>query len=299
MNMDFFQRNDISPSKAISLAILLAIVGFILSLGLGMIVSMAISGTWDLSSALSNDLSSQQGIMSLRVIQIFQTIGLFVFPAFVIAISVSNQPFTTLGFKPVNSKTLWLSIVFITVSLPGITLLASLNAEIPLPQWMVDKEKEMEALMKTFLITDNFSVFFVNFLMVAILPAFGEELFFRSILQKYFCRLTGRIFLGVLITSILFSAIHFQFQGFIPRVLLGLIFGYFYIWSGSIWVPIVMHLFNNGIACIAYFLIGIGKISPEIENIGGIGSLWQLGVISIILSIAVLIYFKRESSISG
>jgi hypothetical protein len=215
-----------------------------------------------------------------------------------VAVLVSKQPFKELGFNKINQGLLLLSIVFMIIALPGINLIASLNAEIPMPGWMVEMEKASEALTKAFLITDRFSVFALNLLMVAILPAFGEELFFRGILQKYFCKMARNTFLGVLITAIIFSAIHMQFQGFIPRFILGMIFGYLYVWTRNIWIPILVHFANNGLATLAYYIIGKGIIPAESETLGGLTELWQVGVASILIS-SILLWLIWRSSITS
>ena len=87
--------------------------------------------------------------------------------------------------------------------MPAINLIASINAEIPMPQWMVEMEQAAEALTKAFMITENYGIFALNLLMVGVLPALGEELFFRGVLQKFFCKQLGSNFLGVVWNNIL------------------------------------------------------------------------------------------------
>jgi len=96
--------------------------------------------------------------------------------------------------------------------------------------------------------------FMVNMLMIAIIPAVGEEFLFRGIVQKIFYEWTRRPHLAIFISAILFSTVHMQFFGFIPRMLLGVLFGYFFYWSGNIWLSVLAHFLNNAIAIILHFL---------------------------------------------
>jgi membrane protease YdiL (CAAX protease family) len=102
---------------------------------------------------------------------------------------------------------------------------------------------------------DSFNLLFVNILMLAIIPALGEELIFRACFQKVFVRWTGNYHVAIWITAIVFSAIHFQFFGFFPRMILGALFGYLFVWSGNIWIPILAHFLNNGMAVLAAFIL--------------------------------------------
>jgi hypothetical protein len=283
---------------AILLTIALAALGFILFLAIGIIVSAIALGTLDFTEIITNDISSVQGLMVIRIIQIFQSLGMFVFPALLLAFVLSKEPLDFLGFKKINYGILWSSVLFMIIALPGINLMASLNAEIPMPGWMIDMEKSAENLLKALLISEKFSTFLLNLFMIAVLPALGEELFFRGVLQKYFCKITRNTFTGVIITAIVFSAIHFQFQGFVPRFVLGMIFGYLYVWSKTIWIPIIVHFINNGVATLLYYFIGAGMISEEVETMGSMTDFWQIGVASIALSSMMLWVIWKQAATS-
>jgi hypothetical protein len=131
--------------------------------------------------------------------------------------------------------------------------------------------------------------------MIAVLPALGEEFLFRGVLQRLFIEWTKNRHFGVWIASFIFSFIHFQFYGFIPRFLLGLYFGYLLVWSSSIWVPVVAHLINNGFAVIYYHFAG-GKMGET--ALDKIGTKTDLSLfLSVILTIALLvIVFLHEKT---
>lgn len=251
-------------------------------------------GSWDFALILSTDISTPQGLMAIRIMQMFQTIGIFIFPSLVIAFLASEKPFGFLGFKAVSGRFILLSFLLMIVAIPGINLMASINAKVPLPEWMIEFEKTAENLIKTLLNTENPIILFINILMVAILPAIGEELFFRGVLQHYFRKISNSTFWGIVITALIFSAIHFQFQGFVPRFALGMIFGYLYVWTQSIWIPIAIHFVNNGLAVVIFYLISNGEIPAQTETIGELNVYWQLGVLSIIASAALTLLIYKE-----
>jgi membrane protease YdiL (CAAX protease family) len=277
-------RFNISPRKGIFFSLVFLTLGFLLFLFLGVITTAIVTGNWDLTQILSPTATTPDGLISIRIMQMFQTAGMFIFPAVLIALLASKKPLSFLGFKQASTKQMLLAIAMMVILIPGINLIASLNADIPVPDWMIQMEKSAEELIKRLLITDKFSIFTLNLFMVAVLPAIGEELFFRSILQKYFIKLTNNNAWGIIITSLIFSAIHMQFLGFIPRFMLGVVFGYLYLWTGSIKVTMLVHFVNNGLAVFLYYLIGTGIAPMDIENIGEPSQSWYLGVTSLIFS---------------
>ncbi|MDD2195700.1 MAG: CPBP family intramembrane metalloprotease [Bacteroidales bacterium] len=277
-------RSRITPQKGIIFSFVFLTLGFILFLFMGAITAGLITGSWDIAQNLSPTSDTAGGLATIRIMQMFQTTGMFIFPAILIALLASKNPLSFLGFNQVNTKHMLLAIAMIAILLPGINLIASLNADISVPQWMIQMEESAEELMKRLLITDKYSVLALNLFMVAVLPAIGEELFFRSVLQKYFIKLTNNSAAGIIITSLIFSAIHMQFLGFIPRFILGVIFGYLYLWTGSIKIPILVHFVHNGLAVFLYYLVGVGVVPMDIENIGEPSHSWFLGIASLILS---------------
>lgn len=281
--MKYFIQKELTPLKGILVLMLLALAGMLVFLSLATLINMIAFDGFNPS-----DSSSEQGLMGLRIIQIFQTFGMFMFPAIAIALFTSAQPIKYLGLNQTTGTFIAYSIVLLLVFIPGINFIASLNAQIPLPSWMIEMEQNAAILTKKMLVTDNFSTMALNFFVVAIMPALAEELFFRGLLQKYLVKWTGKTFWGVLLAATVFSAIHMQFQGFVPRLLLGMVFGYLYVWSGSIWAPIAAHLANNGLAVVAYFLIGREVIPSNLDTFGNASDMWQAGVMSLLLTAIML-----------
>lgn len=231
---------------------------------------------------------------ALKLLQILQTTGIFIIPAILSAFLFSKKPWSYLCFEKVKFQTILKTFIIVLISLPAINLLASINQLIPMSDWMVEMERKAEAITKAFLLTDSIWAYLVNILMIAILPAVGEELIFRGILQRKLVEFTRSRWIGILLAAALFSAIHMQFQGFIPRFALGVAFGYLLEVTGSIWVPIAAHFFNNAIAATGYMLMGMGAADKRIENIGGITDLWILGLVSLVATSLLIVSIKRE-----
>lgn len=261
---------------------------------IGSIIVFSLYGSAALSYISSPNPSVPEALATLKILQICQGIGMFIVPGFILAKFFSAQPVQYLGLKKVNNNLVALSILTVIVAFPAINFLASLNELVPMPQWMIDMEEKAAVLTKAFMAVDSIGGLLLNIFMIAVLPAIGEELIFRGLFQRIFTDITGKIFWGVIISAILFSAMHMQFQGFLPRFALGVMLGYLYVWSGSIWLSIIAHFINNAIAIVGYALIYKGNIPAETENVGGLSVMWPLGLISVILVIILLLKIKSE-----
>lgn len=160
------------------------------------------------------------------------------------------------------------------------------NKLIPLPEWMIEDEAAKEALILELLAMNNWLDLGITILVMAGLPAFGEELIFRGILQKYLVLWTKNAWIGIIISAAIFSAIHMQFQGFLPRMYLGILLGYAFWVSGSLWLPILLHFINNAAQVVMYYLYEHGKSSIDIMD--GVAVNWIYGMGSLILTIIIM-----------
>ncbi|NVO12046.1 MAG: CPBP family intramembrane metalloprotease [Bacteroidales bacterium] len=283
-----------TPSMKIMLTLMFCLTGMLLFMFIGMLIVFALYGPTAMTYLSNPNPIAHEAIASLKILQICQAIGLFIVPGFLLSIYFSSKPKDYLGFKKININLGFLTALTVLFAYPAINLLASLNEQINLPEWMNGMEEKAQMLTKAFMQVNSFGGVLVNIFMIAILPAIGEELIFRGILQRLFSELTGKTLWGIIISAALFSAMHLQFQGFIPRFALGVLFGYLLVWSGSLWLPIIAHFINNSIAIIGYTLIYKGNLPAEAENVGGLTVLWPLGVISLIAVLAFLMRIKSE-----
>jgi uncharacterized protein len=131
--------------------------------------------------------------------------------------------------------------------------------------WAGQSEEQLKVLTEHLTNFTTPTHFILAFLVVAILPAIGEELLFRGIIQNLFKRATNNHHVAIWVTGFIFAAIHMQFYGLVPRMFLGVVFGYLYHWSGKLTVAMFAHLVNNGLALIMIYLAQNGTIemTPE------------------------------------
>ena len=251
-----------------------------------------------------------QSTESLKWLQFLQTVATFLLPSILCAWlwDEGHKPFRWLKMDvPVQWQNILLAVVIMVCAVPGINLLADLNSRVELPkslefieQILKSQEEAAAALTERFLQAGNIGGLLLNIGLMALLPALSEELSFRGTLQQIIYKdqsgkeQSTKIHLAIWITAFIFSAIHMQFYGFVPRMLLGAMFGYVFVWSGSLWVPITMHFVNNGLAVLVYYLMGESENTKNIADTLGAGDTWYLGVFSILItSLGLLIFYRR------
>jgi len=222
---------------------------------------------------------------------LLETLGIFLFPSIICAWLFSDNYKEYLGvdqpiYKPVA---IW-AILSIIVAVPFINLSYHFNQQMTFPEsfsWLEKWMKEMEdANSQTFeaiLNTKNISTIIFNILISCVIVAISEEFMFRGLLQKFFSRLIPNPHILIWIIAILFSAMHLQFYGFIPRLILGGCLGYLMYYTKTIWIPILAHFTNNFLSLATYYLF---RNKPdEMQSIDTIGSgtTWWLSVASLAL----------------
>ena len=252
--------------------------------------------------------SNPQDLNSLRFMQISSQLFTFVFPPIAYAFLVKEKPVNALGLK--NAKILWLLIgtAMIFAIMPLNSILAEWNAGLKLPeslsaleQMIKDMQESASAMIEKFVSVDTIGGLILNLFMIAGLAALGEELLFRSIIQTSLIKICKNAHVGILIASAIFSFIHLEFYGFVPRLILGMLLGYMFYFSGSIWIPMLMHFLNNGTVVLIYFLNNKGITNIDVDTFG------QTSIPVLIVSIVVMIalflfsikYSDKERTIAG
>ena len=239
-------------------------------------------------------------IAVIKLFQIFQSIGAFLIPSFILAyIFHSNQwEYLKLNKRPAIISMI-LAILSIVVAIPVINHIAELNSRIDLPDFMgrlenkiIDLENDAGQIMESFFNTSTIRGLAVNILMISILPAIGEELLFRGIFQRLFIEWTKNVHLGIFAGAFIFSFIHLQFFGFLPRLLLGIYFGYLFIWSKTIWLPVIAHFVNNAFAVIYYHFSGSNFGESKIDYMGRVEGdfIYLAASISLLIVLVFSIY---------
>ena len=239
----------------------------------------------------------------LRISQITSQLLLFVFPPLLYACLVNEKPITSLKFNKTKTYWLLLGLAMMYAILPLNTVFAEWNADVKLPESMKALEEMMKSLQdaaqeatEKMLNVNNIGGLIINLIMVAGLAAIGEELLFRSLLQTSLVKICKNAHIGIFIASAVFSFIHFEFYGFLPRLVLGLLLGYMFYFSKSIWVPMLMHFANNGTIVVLYFLNNKGITNIDLDTFGKTST--PILIASIIAMIALFYFsarcFKKE-----
>jgi len=237
---------------------------------------------------------------SLKLLQLFQSIGMFIIPSVVLAYFCSEKPFSYLRLdKKIKWSDALFIVLFMLLAIPFINLLSNLNQQMVLPKafsgmetWMKTSEEQAAQLTEKLLNAYSLPGLLFNIILIALIPAIGEELTFRGALQNIFRDWKGTA-VAVWITAVIFSAIHMQFYGFVPRLLLGAFLGYILVWSGNLWLSVTAHFINNVIAVIFYYLKNNGYHTIDIDTIGTGNTLW-MGCVSGLLVIIGVIFLKKR-----
>jgi len=254
---------------------------------------------------LMQDLSNPQNISILKFFQTIQSFGVFIVPPIIIALLIDGRPSVYLKYnKPPDLRSVFLVIAIVLFSNPLINLLNEINSKLSLPEWlnsvqiwMQNSEDQATKITEAFLATTSITDLVKNIVMIGILPALGEELLFRGVVQQIFKKMFKNSHVAIWVSAALFSALHLQFFGFLPRLVLGAMFGYMLEWSGTLWLPIIAHFANNTTAVIAYFLSHRGLISTDLDKTGTMadGSLFLVFVSLIFLGVFFrALYLRRE-----
>ncbi|MBK0404930.1 CPBP family intramembrane metalloprotease [Adhaeribacter sp. BT258] len=194
---------------------------------------------------------------------------------------------------------LLLSALLALVIMPANSWLINWNAKMVLPEalagfelWAKEKEETLAELTKFLTRFDTLGQMLVGLVAFALVPAIGEELVFRGVLQKNLARLLKNHHVAIWLTAFIFGAIHVQFYGFFPRMLLGGLFGYLYFWSKNLWVPIAAHFMNNGFTVFMLYLQQQNLIKANVESTDSLP--WHLGLVSLVMSLLLLFYLKKR-----
>ncbi len=189
-----------------------------------------------------------------------------------------------------------LSIVMVLSLIPVISFLIELNQGVSFPNWLSEleryfKEAEHRAQEWTnsLLAVREVDELVIIILIVAIIPGIAEEFFFRGIVQHQLHDILKNKHHVILLTALLFTIFHFQVYGFIPRMLLGILFGYLFMWSQNIWYPIVAHITNNLIGVLGSYFWGAEMNKDQ----GLVPLVWVFP--SILITAVIILYFKRTA----
>jgi len=233
-------------------AILLCLTGAGLVIGSLVSIFIALSYLHIPALQLQDALSKTENANLSRAIQFISTLFAMALPAIIFSRILNRKPFSYIGFnKAISGKQVFILIVIVIIALTLGAALSELNEMIPLSKSLAQSFKKMEEEYnkQVFALANMKTVqdYIVSLIIIALLPAIFEEMLFRGCLQPVMINITKNAFAGILITSILFSALHASFYGFLSRLALGIILGYIFYYSKNLWLPVIFHFLNNAL----------------------------------------------------
>jgi uncharacterized protein len=247
----------------------LLIVCMTLSFAIGIAACSAIYGlSAEQIANASNEMDLPNRLEVVGLLNIINQIGTFLGGTLLFILLFGSESVLGLLSRGKISSLTWLAPLALITALPLVEASYLINAElIPEGSWIESVFKPLEEMAKVMteqlLVMDSPKDLFINLLFIALLPALAEEFAFRGVLQVQFSKATGNVHLGIWITALLFSAIHAQFYGFLPRMVLGAILGYVLIHSGSIWAAVLAHFTNNALLVVGYYFQQRGVIEVD------------------------------------
>lgn len=266
-------HNTIHPALQFLIFVALSFGILILGSIIGAGIAAALYGLKTVTDIMQLNLGTANAINALWIIQIMgTTLPIFAAPVFFAYVIVKQPQYY---IKP-TFRFPWVLIVLVfavmAVSNPLIEFLSNINQKMVLPQflkWMRDSEDNAQKITQAMLQMKTIWDMLLNVLLVGLLTAIAEEFMFRGVIQTILTRWAKNTHAAIWITAILFSAFHVEFFGFLPRLMLGVLFGYFVAWSGSIWPAVWAHFINNGTAVVVTYLWQQKLISmkPDDEHV--------------------------------
>jgi len=231
------------------------------------------------------------GILKLN--QSISSVFLFLLPAILYArFTFRTRQLPALGFKNADKTIFYaLGVAIMLFAFPLEGWLGQLNKGIPLPTWAIDTERAADKQIGLFLKANSPAEILLNVIVMAIIPAICEEACFRGALQRILIQVFRNPWGGIIATAIFFSAFHMQFEGFLPRMFLGVILGALYWYSGSLWTSILAHCVTNGVQVVA------ASYYPDLVSKDPSVSLYAM-LVSLLLVSGLLIYMRRLSTLS-
>jgi len=247
---------------------------------------------------------SPEGIQALKLIQIFSAIGVFIIPSFLIRHLLGEETLFVLNQKPAFKEVL-LSISLIVIAVPLINILIFLGEFIVLPdffgalkEFFLRLQDQIQEQMQAFLLMSNLKMLLANLVVVAFLPAIGEELLFRGVIQKLLYRLKKSAHFAIWVSAFLFAILHQQIHTILPIMLIGGMLGYLYYWTNNIWIPILVHFTNNTLSLIIEYFVQHNKINEEVLNFGATPIQIHWVFISLIGTTGLMYLIKRTINLN-
>jgi membrane protease YdiL (CAAX protease family) len=273
-----------------------------LKLGTHLLLLLCIMGFGLIVASVATKLLIKQSMLAMLTIQ---DIFAFILPAVVAMALFYLRPLHVMGLDRMPSlKALAVVVVFYLVSLPAMNWLVDFNGSMVLPSWMSGVEEAMRQAedmaadaTKQILDINTIPQLLFCLFVVGLMAGLSEEMLFRGAMQRTMQDSRLGAHTAIWVTAIVFSAFHMQFFGFLPRMLLGAWLGYLFVWTRSLWVPIIAHTLNNSTVVVMSYLAGKGVVPEGFgDNLGlpADGAFPWMATASLVLSIAIALWAARS-----
>lgn len=307
MNLQFLKDNK--PFGQVLATLLISVIAGIFISLIGIVLAYPFVDGNVLSRIQHMGQMNHSGDLSLmRYFQFISQFGFFILPALLTAFLIQKNVFQYLSLDkaPILLHSI-IGLLIIVAANPFSEWLIYQNNLIQLPEslsaieeWMRNAESKAADMTNTFLEMESLSDYVINIIMIGIFAAIGEELLLRGILQPLFIKIFKNAHIGIWIAAFLFSFIHFQFYGFFARLFMGAILGYLFVYTKNLWVPIIIHFFNNAAAVTYVYITKTPLNSTNLDQIekseyGGIYAILSLSIV--ILGMLILKKLSNKASL--
>jgi hypothetical protein len=287
----------VHPAIVIIVTLVAVMLGFqVIGPMIGFFVALPLypGSLMEMTESLKAPMKDPDMKNTLYLMQGFGTLfGLILVPLYVLAKLHRSASALFKGQMYIQPLVMVVGIVMIFMMVNSVFIEWNQNITLPegIEKWARSTEEQLAELTRYLTKFDSGAQVALALVVIAVLPAIGEELVFRGIIQREFYRGTNNIHVAIWVSAAIFSAIHIQFYGFVPRMLLGALFGYLYYWSGNLWMPILAHFINNGFTVVAMYLYQRGTVEMDIEDAKA--APWSAVLTSAVITVALLYLFKK------
>jgi membrane protease YdiL (CAAX protease family) len=266
--------------------------------GFGQLWLTKMIGAENSNEFLKHPLQNLQFANAFKWVQLLSSIGMFGLSAILFSFLKKKNGFEYLRMNkmPKIDVIAWV-VPIVIFSMPIIAILFFYNQQIhfgAMDKWLRDVELQNGEITKAMLSSTTLLGLAFNLIVVAIVPGIVEELFFRGVLQNIINESSKNKHIAIWFTALIFSAVHMEFLGFFPRLLMGAMLGYMYVWTGNIWINIFAHALNNGISVVAFYLYHNQFIKTDIDKMEHYGVVPTIVAVVLFTACYYLFYKKTE-----
>lgn len=269
------------------------LIGLVLGALLTLVISWGTGFSMDQLVESDTTTSSQRNMAKL--VLIIHHLCTFVIPGLLAAyLLYKSKWYKFLKLSRSDRPLNFIYTLVIMICLPPlIAVLYWLNQQIALPFSLSEMEANTNQMITQLLVLDSPWDFIINLFVIAVIPALGEEFIFRGHLQQYFSDWMKNAHLGIWLAAFFFSAMHLQFEGFLPRLILGGILGYLFYFTGNLWIAIWAHFLNNAYTLIGAFLISQNEEVLDISKVS-LPNIWQFLIFTTLATLMLILLYRHN-----